>query len=122
MVSAGPIPPHRAAMTGFGERSATPPEQQLSHTAGVRATTSPRYFSIEINAAYLASPQGQGMLRSMPMGRFGQEGELDGALLLLSSNAGSFMTDVTMVVDGGHMLAMVRLEAMRSGQARAISL
>jgi 3-oxoacyl-[acyl-carrier protein] reductase len=74
---------------------------------GVRVNAiAPGYFSTEINADYLASPQGHAMMRSVPMGRFGQEGELDGALLLLSSKAGSFMTGTTLVVDGGHMLAI----------------
>jgi 3-oxoacyl-[acyl-carrier protein] reductase len=74
---------------------------------GVRVNAiAPGYFSTEINAEYLASAQGRGMMRSVPMGRFGREGELDGALLLLASKAGSFMTGTTIVVDGGHMLAM----------------
>jgi 3-oxoacyl-[acyl-carrier protein] reductase len=74
---------------------------------GVRVNAiAPGYFSTEINADYLASPQGEAMARAVPMGRFGQEGELDGALLLLASRAGSFITGATIVVDGGHMLAI----------------
>ncbi|MBV9432621.1 MAG: glucose 1-dehydrogenase [Hyphomicrobiales bacterium] len=74
---------------------------------GVRVNAiAPGYFSTEINADYLASPQGEAMLRAVPMGRFGQEGELDGALLLLASRAGSFITGATIVVDGGHLLAI----------------
>jgi 3-oxoacyl-[acyl-carrier protein] reductase len=74
---------------------------------GVRVNAiAPGYFSTEINADYLASPQGEAMSRAVPMGRFGQEGELDGALLLLTSRAGSFITGATIVVDGGHMLAI----------------
>jgi 3-oxoacyl-[acyl-carrier protein] reductase len=74
---------------------------------GVRVNAiAPGYFSTEINADYLASPQGEAMSRAVPMGRFGQEGELDGALLLLASRAGSFITGATIVVDGGHMLAI----------------
>jgi 3-oxoacyl-[acyl-carrier protein] reductase len=74
---------------------------------GVRVNAiAPGFFSTEINADYLASPQGEAMTRAVPMGRFGQEGELDGALLLLASRAGSFITGATIVVDGGHMLAM----------------
>lgn len=74
---------------------------------GVRVNAiAPGYFSTEINADYLASPQGEAMSHAVPMGRFGQEGELDGALLLLASRAGSFITGATIVVDGGHMLAI----------------
>jgi 3-oxoacyl-[acyl-carrier protein] reductase len=74
---------------------------------GVRVNAiAPGYFSTEINAEYLASPQGEAMARAVPMGRFGAEGELDGALLLLASRAGSFITGATIVVDGGHMLAI----------------
>jgi len=74
---------------------------------GVRVNAiAPGYFSTEINADYLASPQGEAMSRAVPMGRFGQEGELDGALLLLASRAGSFITGATIVVDGGHILAI----------------
>ena len=74
---------------------------------GVRVNAiAPGYFSTEINANYLASSQGEAMARVVPMGRFGQEGELDGALLLLASRAGSFITGATIVVDGGHMLAI----------------
>jgi NAD(P)-dependent dehydrogenase (short-subunit alcohol dehydrogenase family) len=46
------------------------------------------------------------MMRAIPMGRFGKEGELDGALLLLASPAGSFMTGSMIVIDGGHVLAI----------------
>ncbi|MBV8767799.1 MAG: glucose 1-dehydrogenase [Hyphomicrobiales bacterium] len=74
---------------------------------GVRVNAiAPGYFSTEINADYLACPQGEAMSRAVPMGRFGQEGELDGALLLLASRAGSFITGATIVVDGGHILAI----------------
>ena len=41
----------------------------------------------------------------MPLRRFGAPEDLDGALLLLASDAGRYMTGATITVDGGHSLA-----------------
>jgi NAD(P)-dependent dehydrogenase (short-subunit alcohol dehydrogenase family) len=41
----------------------------------------------------------------MPQRRLGQLSELDGPLLLLISNAGSFMTGSVIAVDGGHLVS-----------------
>lgn len=41
------------------------------------------------------------IIRSNPMRRWGKKGELDGALLLLSSDASSYITGQTIFVDGG---------------------
>lgn len=72
---------------------------------GVRVNAiSPGYFKTEINDDYLDSDAGDAMRKRVPMRRFGEYGELDGAMLLLSSDAGSFMTGSTIVVDGGHLL------------------
>jgi 3-oxoacyl-[acyl-carrier protein] reductase len=40
----------------------------------------------------------------IPMGRIGQLQDLDGALLLLSSDASTYMTGSTVTVDGGHAI------------------
>lgn len=66
----------------------------------------PGYFSTELNAEFLAGPQGQQMLARVPMGRAGNYKELDGPLLLLASDAGSFMTGSILVADGGHLLTL----------------
>ena len=72
---------------------------------GVRANAlAPGYFATEMNSDWL-SGGGADMQKHIPMRRFGQEGELDGALLLLASpKAGSYITGATFVVDGGHTL------------------
>lgn len=71
---------------------------------GVRVNAiAPGYFETEINDSFLASDEGQKMRKRIPMRRFGEHEELSGPLLLLASDAGSFMTGATVVVDGGHM-------------------
>ena len=58
----------------------------------------------EINREYLAGrPE---MTRNIPVGRLGETRDLDGALLLLASDAGRFMAGSTIVVDGGQLLAI----------------
>ncbi len=66
----------------------------------------PGYFSTELNEDYLKSEQGQRLIEKFPMKRVGELSELDGALLLLASNAGSFITGAIIPVDGGALLSM----------------
>jgi len=65
----------------------------------------PGYVETDLNRAFLRSPAGETMVRRVPMRRFGQPDDLDGALLLLASDAGRYITGATLVVDGGHTLA-----------------
>jgi NAD(P)-dependent dehydrogenase (short-subunit alcohol dehydrogenase family) len=72
---------------------------------GVRVNAiAPGWFVTEINDKYLMSEAGEKIKREIPTGRFGQEGDLDGALLLLASDAGSYITGATIVVDGGQVV------------------
>jgi NAD(P)-dependent dehydrogenase (short-subunit alcohol dehydrogenase family) len=72
---------------------------------GVRVNAiAPGWFVTEINDEYLNSDAGTAIKRDIPMGRFGKEGDLDGALLLLASDAGSYITGATLVVDGGQVI------------------
>lgn len=64
----------------------------------------PGYFRTDMNGDYFATEQGQDYIRSkVPMRRLGQLEELSGPLLLLASEAGSFITGTTINVDGGHL-------------------
>jgi 3-oxoacyl-[acyl-carrier protein] reductase len=72
---------------------------------GVRVNAiAPGWFVTEINDAYLNGEAGETLKRAIPMGRFGKAGDLDGALLLLASDAGSYITGATIVADGGQVV------------------
>jgi len=64
----------------------------------------PGYIETEINRDFFASEPGQRVIKKIPQRRIGKPTDLDGVLLLLASDASSFMTGSTLVVDGGHMV------------------
>lgn len=70
---------------------------------GVRVNAiAPGWFRTELTAEMFDDEKGQRwMARSTPLGRPGADHEVDGALLYLASDASSFVTGQTMVVDGG---------------------
>jgi NAD(P)-dependent dehydrogenase (short-subunit alcohol dehydrogenase family) len=72
---------------------------------GVRVNAiAPGWFVTEMNNDYLTGEAGAAIKREIPMGRFGNPGDLDGTLLLLVSDAGSYITGATIVVDGGQVI------------------
>jgi 3-oxoacyl-[acyl-carrier protein] reductase len=74
---------------------------------GIRVNAiAPGWFVTDLNRDYLTSEAGANLKREIPVGRFGEDGDLDGALLLLASDAGRFMAGTTIVVDGGQMVAL----------------
>ena len=74
---------------------------------GIRVNAiAPGWIVTELNRDYLASEQGAAIKREIPIGRFGEERDLDGPLLLLVSDAGRFVTGATIVADGGQMVAL----------------
>ncbi len=74
---------------------------------GIRVNAiAPGWIVTDLNRDYLAGEQGAALKREIPMGRFGEERDLDGPLLLLVSDAGRFVTGTTIVADGGQMVAL----------------
>ncbi len=65
----------------------------------------PGYIETEMNSAFWKTPGGQKLIDRIPQRRIGQPEHLDGALLLLASAAGDFMTGSVITVDGGHMVS-----------------
>jgi len=71
---------------------------------GIRANAiSPGYFPSEMTDGYFDSPEGKEMQQRIPMGRVGRVNELSGPVLLLASDASSYMNGSEIVVDGGHL-------------------
>jgi NAD(P)-dependent dehydrogenase (short-subunit alcohol dehydrogenase family) len=68
----------------------------------------PGVFRTALNADLLDNtPRGQEFLMRTPMGRFGRTEELIGAAVYLCSDAASFVTGQTLVVDGGFLASGV---------------
>lgn len=74
-----------------------------SHGIRVNAIA-PGYFETDLNREMLRSPLGRDLVGRIPMQRVGQLHELDGPLLLLASDASSYMTGTVIPVDGGHLV------------------
>lgn len=72
---------------------------------GIRVNAlAPGYFETDINRDLLRSPAGQALIARVPQQRVGCMSELSGPLLLLASDASSYMTGAVIPVDGGHLV------------------
>ena len=71
-----------------------------SHGIRVNAIA-PGYIETDINRDFLASKAGESLKHRVPQRRFGQVRDLDGPLLLLASDASTYMTGSVITVDGG---------------------
>ena len=70
---------------------------------GIRVNAiAPGYVITEMNRGFFESEAGQAMAKRVPQRRIGALADLEGALLLLASDAVAYMTGSIVVVDGGH--------------------
>ena len=65
----------------------------------------PSYFRTELNSSLLNSEDGKTYIRNTPAMRCGNLPELDAPLLMLASDAGSFINGAIIPVDGGHLIS-----------------
>ena len=67
----------------------------------------PGYFKTVMNGEYFDSEAGKNYIASTPARRLGNMAEMDGPLLLLASDAGSFINGAVLPVDGGHLVMSI---------------
>jgi NAD(P)-dependent dehydrogenase (short-subunit alcohol dehydrogenase family) len=73
---------------------------------GIRVNAlAPGYVETDLTREYLATEDGQKLLKRIPQRRPAEMAELDGPLLLLASDASSYMTGSVITVDGGHLVS-----------------
>jgi NAD(P)-dependent dehydrogenase (short-subunit alcohol dehydrogenase family) len=71
---------------------------------GIRVNAlAPGYILTDMNREFFDSEPGLEMIKRIPQRRIGRPDELDGALLLLASDASSYMSGSVITIDGGHM-------------------
>ena len=64
----------------------------------------PGYIDTEMNHDFWSTPAGEKLAKRIPQRRIGAESDLDGAIMLLASNASRYMTGSVVTVDGGFLL------------------
>jgi NAD(P)-dependent dehydrogenase (short-subunit alcohol dehydrogenase family) len=73
---------------------------------GIRVNAiAPGYVETDINRDFFQTDAGKAVVNRIPQRRLGQPADLDGAILLLLSEAGRYITGAVLPVDGGHLVA-----------------
>lgn len=99
---AGHVAPYAASKAGLVQLTQALALEWARHRIRVNAIA-PGYIETDLNRDFFASNPGKALIARIPQRRLGQIGDLDGALLLLASDASAYMTGSSIVVDGGHL-------------------
>jgi NAD(P)-dependent dehydrogenase (short-subunit alcohol dehydrogenase family) len=101
----GQVAPYCAAKAGLINLTRALAVEWARHDIRVNALA-PGYIETDLNRDFLGSKGGEALRARVPQRRFGQPDDLDGALLLLASDASRYMTGSVLVVDGGQSAAL----------------
>lgn len=101
---AGGVSPYAASKAGLLQLTRAMALEFARYRIRVNAIA-PGYFTTDMTREFFDSEAGEAMIKRIPQRRPGEPADLDGALLLLASNASAYMTGSTLVVDGGHLLS-----------------
>ncbi len=73
---------------------------------GIRVNAiAPGYIETDMNRDFFRTEAGRAAVKRIPQRRIGGPADLDGVLLLLASDASSYMTGSIVAVDGGHLVS-----------------
>jgi NAD(P)-dependent dehydrogenase (short-subunit alcohol dehydrogenase family) len=67
----------------------------------------PGYVETDFNRDFFRSETGKRLEARIPLRHIGRPQDIDGAMLLLASPAGAYMTGAVIAVDGGHGVAAI---------------
>lgn len=99
---AGAVAPYAASKAAVVQLTRALALEFARHHIRVNAIA-PGYILTDMNRDFFASSAGEAMIKRIPQRRLGNPEDLDGALLLLASEASRYITGSTIVVDGGHL-------------------
>lgn len=101
---AGLVAPYAVSKAGLIQLTKSMALELARYSIRVNAIA-PGYIESELNSEFFATEAGQALIRRIPTRRLGRPSDLDGALLLLCSDASSHMTGSVITVDGGHLVS-----------------